>query len=387
MKFNKWTVGLAAVGVISLASAARADEQKMSQVQTALSNTTLSGYVDFAAEFSPGNTGDLYSYGFAKNQANGFTLNAVDIALDKPMDETPWASGYHVEIELGPNIPTGPIRQAYIALRTPIVGTASIDWKVGYFDTIIGYESNSGPLNPNYTRSYGYTIEPTGHTGIIGTYKVCDALSITAGVADRTYNFGNTAGFNTGLYSPTALGSLTLTAPDSWGWFKGASLTAGMVYTGGPRDRNQPPPITHPGTASGGANYYVGTTLPTPWAALKFGTAFDYVDEDSSFHNAHNDYVWDVGLYSSYQVTDKLSLNARGEYYDGQNAGGSSTDFIYRKSDGYELTLTVQYNLWANVLSRAEFRWDHSSHGFPFASPGTPEANSYLLALNLVYQF
>jgi hypothetical protein len=41
MKFNKWTVGLAAIGVVSLASAARADE-KMSQVQTALSNTTLS---------------------------------------------------------------------------------------------------------------------------------------------------------------------------------------------------------------------------------------------------------------------------------------------------------------------------------------------------------
>src|SRR5882672_6408166 len=48
MKFNKWTLGLAAVGVVSLASAARADE-KMSQVQTALSNTTLSGYVDVAA--------------------------------------------------------------------------------------------------------------------------------------------------------------------------------------------------------------------------------------------------------------------------------------------------------------------------------------------------
>jgi hypothetical protein len=29
MKFNKWTVGLAAIGVISLASAARADEAKM----------------------------------------------------------------------------------------------------------------------------------------------------------------------------------------------------------------------------------------------------------------------------------------------------------------------------------------------------------------------
>jgi Putative beta-barrel porin-2, OmpL-like. bbp2 len=385
MKFNKWTVGLAAVGAISLASAARADEQKMSQVQTALSNTTLSGYVDFAAEFSPGNTGAAYSYGTTKTQANGFTLNAVDIALDKPMDETPWASGYHVEIELGPNIPIGPIRQAYLALRTP-VGAGGIDWKVGYFDTIIGYESNSGPLNPNYTRSYGYTIEPTGHTGIIGTYKVCDALSITAGVADRTYFYGNTTAFNTGLYSPTVLGSLTLTAPDSWGWFKGASLSAGVVNTGG---------------ANGGANYYVGTTLPTPWTALKFGTAFDYVDEHSNGFNPHNDSIWDLALYSSFQVTDKLSINARGEYINGQSTGfsngtpgnpafppaGGANTFIYPNSDGYELTLTVQYNLWANVLSRAEVRWDHASHGFPFASPGTAEANAYLFALNLVYQF
>jgi len=34
---------------VSLASAARADE-KMSAVQTALSNTTLSGYVDVSAQ-------------------------------------------------------------------------------------------------------------------------------------------------------------------------------------------------------------------------------------------------------------------------------------------------------------------------------------------------
>src|SRR5271154_2353163 len=103
MKFNKWTIGLAAVGVVSLASAARADE-KMSQVQTALSDTTLSGYVDVAATFSPGNAGAGYSFGTTANQANGFTLNAVDLALNKPEDESPWASGYHVELEVGPNI-------------------------------------------------------------------------------------------------------------------------------------------------------------------------------------------------------------------------------------------------------------------------------------------
>ena len=36
MKFNKWTVGLAAVGVVSLASAARADEENEAGANRAL---------------------------------------------------------------------------------------------------------------------------------------------------------------------------------------------------------------------------------------------------------------------------------------------------------------------------------------------------------------
>src|SRR5476651_2910767 len=74
MKFNKWTMGLAAVGVVSLASAARADE-KVSQLNTALSNTTLSGYVDVGAQYVTA-TGGAYSL----PSVNSFSLNTVDIA-------------------------------------------------------------------------------------------------------------------------------------------------------------------------------------------------------------------------------------------------------------------------------------------------------------------
>src|SRR6185369_1021741 len=98
MKFNKWTLGLAAVGAVSLASAARADE-KMAQVQTALSNTTISGYVDTAISWRPntdrrpdtgnGGVGNVPAYSFAKN--DGFSLNSIDIAVDHPLDESPWA--------------------------------------------------------------------------------------------------------------------------------------------------------------------------------------------------------------------------------------------------------------------------------------------------------
>src|SRR5213593_4428491 len=56
MKFNKWTIGLAAVGVVSLASAAKADEKASPiSVQTALSSTTLSGSIDTAVHWNIGN--------------------------------------------------------------------------------------------------------------------------------------------------------------------------------------------------------------------------------------------------------------------------------------------------------------------------------------------
>ena len=45
MKVNKWTLGLAACGLVSLPTLVQAEE-KLSALQTALSSTTISGYVN-----------------------------------------------------------------------------------------------------------------------------------------------------------------------------------------------------------------------------------------------------------------------------------------------------------------------------------------------------
>jgi hypothetical protein len=427
MKFNKWTVGLAAIGVVSLASAARADE-KMSQVQTALSNTTLSGYVDTAAIWRPGsdlkngNVGsptpgvpNMPGQAFSKN--DGFYLNAVDLALDHPEDESPWAAGYHAEVMFGPDsVPgaigfgsagtaaaapvsssAGSIRQAYVTLRTPVGN--GLDWKVGVWDTIVGYESNSDPLNPNYTRSYGYTIEPTTHTGILATYKVSDAITIQAGIADDSNVAGAPAGINgvSSIESQKAyMGDIQFTAPDSAGFMKGATVTlAAINYAGNALDNGGG---TTPG-GDGSTSWYVGGTLPTPVTALKVGACFDYL----SLHNGdttgggHNDDVWNLAVYTSYQASEKLSLNLRGEYLDaaGLTAADAGSIFTgvgaaYGQNKAEELTLTAQYNLWANVISRLELRWDHMEHGNPFGADdaGAPfRSSDYLIALNVIYQF
>ncbi len=407
MKFNKWTLGLAAVGAVSLASAARADEAKMSQVQTALSDTTISGYVSSSMnwQWSP-------SQGYAGgspaaniplqgSKANGFNLDVVQVTIAKPQDETEWASGYQVSLLFGPDAvgwnPASPgsgnssyydgysdfaIQQAYLALRTPIGN--GIDWKVGVFNTIVGYESFDAGSNPNYTRSWGWAVEPTEHTGVLGSYKVNDELSFSAGVANTLI-----AGINTrdtydanNAWHKTILGSATFSAPSDWGWAAGSAFYAGYVYgfAGG-----------NPGTANQGGNqvnYYAGATLNSPWKDVTFGAAFDYVQNlaggtgTSTVHDNVN--VW--GLYNTIKASDKLSFNSRGEFWGIDNKGGAGYD------NGISLTETVEYDLWANVVSRLEFRYDHvtrSASGEYILPTGVAvdRATSYGLYANLIYKF
>jgi len=147
-------------------------------------------------------------------------------------------------------------------------------------------------------------------------------------------------------------------------------------------------------------NYYAGFTVPTPLSVLKVGGAFDLVsvnNRETAAVNKENDSGFSIGGYANIQATDKLALNLRGEYFDLKGGGGFGPgEPIINpyagaggNGAGEEITATIAYNLWANVTSRAEFRWDHSDQGEPFGgtSPATPYANSYILALNVVYAF
>lgn len=404
MKFNKWTLGLAAVGVVSLTSAARADETNM--VKTALSSTTISGYVDVSAQFNPNGGGGAfgqpaapnYTYG---NKANGVNLNVVDITLDKPLDESPWASGYHIEFWVGPDGQTlgvgNDIRQAYIALRTPVGN--GIDWKVGVFDAIIGYEGSTSGNNPNYSHSFGFNLEPTTSTGIVANYKATDWISMQAGIANCMY--GGAGAYNaatgTQLYTPSVMWGPTLTAPESWGWAKGATLSVGTIITSGSTAQTTGGNF-NTGNGTGARSYYAGFALPTPVAALKFGGSFDYLNAKDISANA-----WTMAAYSTYQFNDKLSLNLRAEYLNGGGNtgigqtlnGGAYLDATGQNSQAQELTATVQYNLWENVLTRLEFRWDHVNHasnsgyavGYVNDGGSSPQANAFLLAAQAIYKF
>lgn len=377
MKLEKWTLALTAVGVVSLAAVVQAQEQQMSAVQTALSSTTLSGYVDVSAHWNLGTgTGNNAFYKFGANKDDGFNLNVVQVSLSKPVDETDWAAGYNVDLWLGPDAAAlgtwqgndeVAIKQAYVVTRLPVEN--GLDVKMGVFDSIIGYESDESWKNPNYTRSYGRTIEPQTHTGVLGSYRLSDCVAVSAGVAntigpeinERAHWYGKAESYK------AYMGSLALTAPDTMGFLAGSVLYGGVVngFSSGLND-----------TAT---SWYVGATLNTPVTGLKLGVAWDVLDQ----HNGVGD-AWALAVYASYQATEKLSLHGRGELYT------ENSNQVIPTADNYQiwaLTGTVQYDLWDNVLSRLEVRWDHCDEGKYFTSATGPRRNSVLLAANLVYKF
>lgn len=388
MKFNKWTVGLAAVGLVSLASAAKAEE-KANMVQTALSSTTISGYVDTSAQwnFGTGNE-NLPPYKFGgESKADGFNLNVVQLRIEKALDESEWAAGYRVDLWAGPDANTlntysaladgtadFAVRQAYVALRTPVGN--GIDWKMGVFDSVLGYESVESPNNPNFTRSYGHSIEPQTHTGVLGTYRFSDLVRASAGVANTYGPWINDRAWNN-PYNPKAesyktyMGSIALTAPDEFGFLAGSTLYAGIVngFSSG-LDENA-------------SSYYVGATLATPVTGLRLGGSLDVLD----VHNEGGE-TWSVAGYASFQATEKLSFHGRAEYLKDrgdQQILGLDSDKVLG------VTGTVQYDLWENVLSRLELRWDHSLSGnktFGADEFGDPDRkNAWMLAGNIVYKF
>ena len=387
MKFNQWTISLAALGVVSLASAAKAEE-KMTPVQAALSSTTISGYVDTSMHWNVGEgNNSVAPVAFnGPGKSDGFNLNVVQLTIAKALDESEWASGYRADLWFGPDAnslgsqsifanggkaSTGDlgIRQAYVALRAPVGN--GLDFKVGVFDTVIGYETLESGSNPHITHSYGFTVEPTTHTGVLATYRLSDLISFSAGIANTvgpTINeraHGPNNGSRTVSEGHKAwMGSVALTAPDSWGWAAGSTLYAGVVngFNSSPNGLG----------ADDSLNLYVGGTLATPVAGLKVGAAFDYVTVDDVPAGV-GDAVWTVGAYASYQASEKLSFHGRGEYLVGEaNTGADDLEVM-------ALTGTVQYDLWENVISRLEIRWDRclDSSGSTGVFGGSTSAGSY----------
>jgi len=114
-------------------------------------------------------------------------------------------------------------------------------------------------------------------------------------------------------------------------------------------------------------NYYAGLTLATPVAGLKVGLAYDYARNVAGTDDSI------LGVYASFQATPKLSLHGRAEYVNNGTSGGVK--------EGSAYTLTAQYDLWQNVISRLEGRYDLVS------DQSSTRNNVLTVYANIIYKF
>lgn len=388
MKYNRWTLALASVGLISAPVLLQAEE-KVASLETALSATTLSGYVDTSAHWNPG-TGNANPapYAFNAGKQDGFNLNSVVLQIQKPISEGDWSAGYTAELMFGPDAPgvTGAggefVREAHVDLNVPIGN--GLQFQVGRFGNIIGYESTTSYLNPNYTHSYAWSIQPTEHTGILALYKFNDLLSAQFGVANEVTT-GPINERNLTESKKAIVSLLTFTAPTNWGALSGSTLYAGVDHGPGA------------GQAEDRTHLYLGATINTPITGLTVGAEYDSIWHTDVL-GADTGYGMNAVGYVVYKLTEKATIAARAEYARGAylgalaDANNGSVGNPLRKVAAF--TGTFQYDLWKNVVSRLEIRWDHTlddSDAFGgrggLGSSAPTKGNEVTIAANVIYKF
>jgi len=412
-------------------------------VETAKPGVTLSGYVDagysFNAEGPTKTTGDNVRFGDDSTQRGSFNLNAFKLALEKPLgDKDDFAAGFRADLMFGQdanilanassptftsvNNPTAGqanglssatdtfVEQAFVQFRAPVGN--GIDFKVGRFVALAGYEVIERPANLNITYGNLFTnMIPLYHQGVEASYKFNDTVNVSGAVVN---------GWNNSHPSITG-GNGSSTQPDNYGLIGQVNVNAPggnanitqTVYYGVNGDANilgNSPTTTN---NDGVFQYDVWGNWKPKFANDKLLLGFngDYgragYDVDAVTSKTENFYGF--ALYSKYQFTKIYSLAGRADWIHNTNGakwadqssvtgvgglaavgvGGSN---LARSNDVYSYTLTSSFDVWENMLLRAEYRIDWGND-WGITATGTPSAGSsrfgasHLVTAEVVYSF
>ncbi len=382
MKMNKWTVGLAAAGVVSLASTAQAEENS---VLTALSSTVISGSVEasYVGGFSASN--NMHNDG-------GFEANGASLDIGSPLGEGDYSASYNVGLLFGNRAgafagdgSTQHLKTANIGMNLPFGN--GVDLTLGLFDTTVGYEVEASASNPNVMRSFGYAQEPLTHTGLLAATSLTDGLSVSFAL---TNGFDSSNGDNDGAGQLGYVLGAELAVPDSLGFLGGSTVYVG--YVNGNDDGNQHTwdDASTADVDESGYNgddntlLYIGASVNTPIEGVAIGVAYDDRVWETANGRTESD---SVALYATYSLSEDASLSVR---YDSGTVefGGAEDSFD-------NLALTLDYSIWENVLTRFEMGWEsgvgplgtQAAGQFRNVYDGSPAGNSSYFALNAFYSF
>lgn len=296
-------------------------------------------------------------------EANTFQLDLLELVIEKKINRV----GFRIDLDygdvaesigsagLGSTNDEFDLQQAYISLDTPL----GINFIIGKFVTLLGYEVIESWDNSNISRSYlfGYAI-PFTHTGILGNYKFGEKLDLSLGIVN---GWDNTDDNND---AKTILARAGISPSDR------LALGITGIY-GAEQDENN--------GSQRAVIDFVATFKVTD--KLSLGLNYDYGHEEDAISQDQNATWSGVAGYLQYELTDKWRLAMRAEYFDDTEGARTGT-----AEELWEFTLTNDYRLYDGLRLRLEYRHDEATkNSFQKNAESTDTQDT--ISLELIYSF
>jgi hypothetical protein len=228
----------------------------------------------------------------------------------------------------------------------------------GKFDKLMGYENIEAPSNLFFTHSYIFSEEPLTNTGLIATYNLLDPngptpLTVTGGIS-RGWN-QSTEDDNGSL---DYLGQLKYVVTGKYS--VALNIITGDEFPSGTQDGWRTVI-----DANGGVNISDELTLG-------YDATFAWEAQAKQGGLPDGTAIWyGAAIYASYEFSDALTFNVRGEWFDDQNgaapvqlssgATGIANQF-YEVTVGFTIHPLPTNQYLSGLAIRPEGRWDYSDH-------------------------
>lgn len=375
--------GLLVVGFLSVSNAAVLTKEDFS----------LYGYVDTSYTQNFKNPSNKVNQNRVFDvDSNSFRVQLAQIVLEKEAKtggSLADTAGFRIKLNFGEDAEftggsfTGDdvdFQEVYAQFIAPFGN--GIDLRMGRMNTLIGYEVIESPYNPNFSRSWLFGFgQPFTTTGIRGSYDFNDQVGFSIGVindfAGSASDGNNTKGVESALFlSPTDWLGLTL-----YGYF---SSNEGAVGADA-------------GRLLGGGIIDIQVTDSTEIVLEAY-----YANQENGAPNGSSNARWNgFAGYVIHDFTEQWGIRFRGEIFE--DASGSFSCFGDGMKGGngkpgscaggqgtgqtlWEMTYTLQYKPVPFLVTRVEFRHDHSDQK-TFLKGTKAVDNQQTLALEVIYLF
>ncbi len=343
-----------------------------------LRDVEVSGIVDGYFSYN-NNKVDMFTQGRAFDvRHNAFSLQLGKITLEKKNSlDSPF--GFRVDLGVGETVDriisvsdssrndgTKHVLQAYGSYVAPIGSGLTIDF--GKFYTPIGAEVVETKDNFNYSRGWLFTYGPYYHAGLRAKYAFNDKAAVSGFLVNGWDNaFENNVSKN----AAKTVGVQVALTPT-----KKFALT--QTFMAGP----EAPLANVPAVSSRDNWRQVADTVATVYVTDKFTLLGNFVHgRDGDDNGVRGQWTGFAG-YFKYAFNDKAAFSPRFEVLNDKNGLRTGTAQTVK-----DITLTQEFKLANNFITRFEYRRDFSNKNFFTNSSGAARDNQNTFIVGLSYFF